>query len=55
MTKEQALELFAIEYIKHFNLHTKPAKIKSMLENKLVETHNAFYMHGLELKINKGE
>ncbi len=53
MTKEQALELFAIEYIKHFNLPSKPAAIRFIIENKLVETHNAFYLRGLELKLSK--
>lgn len=55
MDREQAISEFTAAYLAAYNLPSKPASIRFIIENKLIETHNAFYMHGLELKINKGE
>lgn len=55
MNKEQAIAEFTAAYLAAYNLPSKPAAIRFIIENKLIETHNAFYLRGLELKINKGE
>lgn len=53
MTRAQATEIFATEYIKQHGL-TCPAKsVIFIVENKIVETHNAFYLRDSSLRLSK--
>ncbi len=54
MNREQAIAEFTAAYLSAYNLPSKPAAIRFIIENKLIETHNAFYLRGLELKLSKG-
>lgn len=53
MNKEQAIREFCFEYIRIHRLAIPLVNVREIIENKLVETHDKFYCHGLKSVINK--
>ncbi len=53
MNKEQAITHFSIEYLRQNCLHIPVKAVRNIVENKIVETHNAFYFTGKNWKLNK--
>lgn len=53
MNKEQAIREFCFEYIRIHRLAIPLDNVRDLIENKLVETHNKFYCHGLQSVIAK--
>lgn len=53
MNKEQAITHFSIEYLRQNCLHIPVKAVRSIIENKVIETHNAFYFAGKTWKLNK--
>ena len=54
MTREQAIIEFCKEYVAINALHIPYIKVRSIVEMKLVETNNAFYLRDSHLKLPKG-
>jgi len=53
MTRAQAIEQFCSEYIKQHGLACPANTVTFIIENKIVETHNAFYLRDSNLRIEK--
>ena len=53
MTKEQAITHFSIAYLQVHCLHIPIKAVRSIIENKVIETHNAFCFAGTTWKLNK--
>lgn len=53
MTKEQAITHFSVAYLQVNCLHIPVKAVRSIIENKVIETHNAFYFAGKNWKLNK--
>lgn len=52
-TREQALDIFAVEYCRQQRLAIPVKAIKPLIEGKMVETHNAFYLRDTNWKLDK--
>lgn len=52
-TREQAINIFSVEYLRQYNLAIPVKSVRSIIENKLIETHNAFYLRDSHLKLSK--
>ena len=52
-TREQALDIFAVEYCRQQRLAIPVKAIKPLIEGKMVETHNAFYLRDTTWKLDK--
>lgn len=53
MTKEQAITHFSVAYLQVHCLHIPVKAVRSIIENKVIETHNAFCFAGTTWKLNK--
>lgn len=53
MSREQAIIAFCTEYCKMYSLRIPVRSVRSIVEGKLIETHNAFYLRDSHLKLNK--
>jgi hypothetical protein len=53
ITRQQAIESFCQEYVAIHGLKIPAKSVISIIENKLVETHNAFYLRDTHLRLNK--
>lgn len=53
MNREQAINTFCFEYIRVNKLAIPLVNVRDIIENKLVETRDRFYCHGLQSVIAK--
>ena len=53
MNREQAIIAFCTEYCRKYGLVIPVRAVRTVIENKLIETHNAFYLTGSNLRLNK--
>lgn len=53
MNREQAILMFCVEYCKTYSLRIPVRAVRSIIENKLIETHNAFYLRDSHLRLSK--
>lgn len=53
MTREQAIIAFCTQYCQTHGLVIPVANVRSIIENKLIETHNAFYLRDSSLVLYK--
>lgn len=52
-TRQQAIDIFSVEYCRQYSLAIPVRAVKGIIENKLIETHNAYYLSGTVLKLHK--
>lgn len=55
MTRFEALNHFAVAYLRKHGLCIPVKAVKDIIENKLIETNRAYYLEGTNWKLNKGE
>lgn len=53
MTKEKAIELFSIQYLQVYCLNIPVKAIRSIIENKLIETRDSFNIQGTTWRLSK--
>lgn len=53
MNKEQAITHFSVAYLQANCLAIPVKAVRSIIENKVIETHNAFYFAGKTWKLPK--